>query len=134
MSTRLVVIGNGMAATRLLEELVARDAHRFAITVIGEEAAAGYNRIMLSPWLAGEKSRSELITHPRDWYEQHAITLLSGDPAAAIDINQQCVVTASGVHVARRHAACSGQPARQRFLLSYSRRCPEDAAVCPPRW
>ena len=99
MSTRLVVIGNGMAATRLLEELVARDAHRFAITVIGEEAAAGYNRIMLSPWLAGEKSRSELITHPRDWYEQHAITLLSGDPAAAIDINQQCVVTASGVHV-----------------------------------
>ncbi len=99
MSTRLVIIGNGMAATKLLDELVARDARRFAITVIGEEAAAGYNRIMLSPWLAGEKSRSELITHPRDWYEQHGITLLSGDPAAAIDSDQQCVITASGVRV-----------------------------------
>ena len=98
-SRRLVIIGNGMAATRLLDELVARDARRFAVTVIGEEAAAGYNRIMLSPWLAGEKSRSELITHPRDWYEQHGISLLGGDPAAAIDTDQQCVITESGARI-----------------------------------
>ncbi|MCK5875307.1 MAG: NAD(P)/FAD-dependent oxidoreductase [Alcanivoracaceae bacterium] len=98
-SRRLVIIGNGMAATRLLDELVARDARRFAITVIGEEAAAGYNRIMLSPWLAGEKSRNELITHPRDWYEQHGISLLSGDPAATIDAAQQCVITESGARI-----------------------------------
>ena len=98
-SGRLVIIGNGMAATRLLDELVVRDARRFAITVIGEEAAAGYNRIMLSPWLAGEKSRNELITHPRDWYEQHGISLISGDPAATIDADQQCVITESGSRV-----------------------------------
>jgi len=103
MSTRLVIIGNGMAATKLLEELVARDARRFATTVIGEEAAAGYNRIMLSPWLAGEKSQGELITHPRDWYEQHGITLLSGDPAARIDTAQQCVLTESGARVEWDH-------------------------------
>ena len=99
MSARLVIIGNGMAATKLLEELVARDARRFAITVIGEEAAAGYNRIMLSPWLAGEKSQSDVITHPHDWYQQHGITLLSGDPAAAIDIRNQCVMTQSGARI-----------------------------------
>ena len=100
MSTRrLVIIGNGMAATKLLEELVVRDTRRFAITVIGEEPAAGYNRIMLSPWLAGEKSRNELITHPRDWYQQHGISLLSGDPAAAIDADQRYVMTESGVRV-----------------------------------
>ncbi len=98
-SGRLVIIGNGMAATRLLDELVVRDARRFAITVIGEEAAAGYNRIMLSPWLAGEKSRNELITHARDWYEQHGISLLSGDPAATIDTDQQCVITESGSRI-----------------------------------
>jgi nitrite reductase (NADH) large subunit len=100
MSTqRLVIIGNGMAATRLLDELVAADASRFTITVIGEETAAGYNRIMLSPWLAGEKSRTELVTHPSDWYAQHCITLLGRDPVNAIDAAQQRVVTASGIQI-----------------------------------
>ncbi len=53
---RLVVVGNGMAAMRTVEELLARDPTRYQITVIGAEPHANYNRIMLSSVLAGEKS------------------------------------------------------------------------------
>lgn len=57
MTRRLVVIGNGMAATRLVQRLVERDPARFAITVVGDEPHPAYNRIQLSPLLAGEKRR-----------------------------------------------------------------------------
>jgi nitrite reductase (NADH) large subunit len=93
---RLLIIGNGMAATRLLDELVKRDAHRYAITVIGEEAVAGYNRIMLSPWLAQEKSLPDVITHDAAWYLQHGIALHSGDPVCQLETNQRQAITASG--------------------------------------
>lgn len=56
MTRRLVVIGNGMAATRLVQRLVERDPARFAITVVGDEPHPAYNRIQLSPLLAGENS------------------------------------------------------------------------------
>ena len=52
---RLMIIGNGMAATRLISTLTARAPGRFAITVIGEEPEHAYNRIQLSPVLGGEK-------------------------------------------------------------------------------
>mgnify|MGYP000086537060 FL=1 len=54
MTRRLVVIGNGMAATRLVQRLVERDPAQFAITVVGDEPHPAYNRIQLSPLLAGE--------------------------------------------------------------------------------
>lgn len=57
MTRRLVVIGNGMAATRLVQRLVERYPARFAITVVGDEPHPAYNRIQLSPLLAGEKRR-----------------------------------------------------------------------------
>ncbi len=57
MTRRLVVIGNGMAATRLVQRLVERDPAQFAITVVGDEPHPAYNRIQLSPLLAGEKRR-----------------------------------------------------------------------------
>ena len=53
---RLVIIGNGMAATRLIASLTGRAADRFAITVIGDEPEHAYNRIQLSPVLGGEKT------------------------------------------------------------------------------
>ncbi|OGE59640.1 hypothetical protein BHS30_18875 [Klebsiella pneumoniae] len=56
MTRRLVVIGNGMAATRLVQRLVERYPARFAITVVGDEPHPAYNRIQLSPLLAGEKN------------------------------------------------------------------------------
>lgn len=60
MTRRLVVIGNGMAATRLVQRLVERDPARFAITVVGDEPHPAYNRIQLSPLLAGEKTAAQI--------------------------------------------------------------------------
>ncbi|MFN3712267.1 MAG: NAD(P)/FAD-dependent oxidoreductase [Alcanivoracaceae bacterium] len=95
MTRRLVVIGNGMAATRLVEELLIRGC-RDAITVIGEEPGPGYNRILLSPLLAGEKSAEAIVLHHADWYAEHHIHLHTGDPATALDLHGKEVITASG--------------------------------------
>jgi nitrite reductase (NADH) large subunit len=63
---RLVVIGNGMAGCRAVEEILARDPARFAITIFGAEPRVNYNRIMLSPVLAGEKSFDEIVINTAD--------------------------------------------------------------------
>ncbi|WP_322522249.1 FAD-dependent oxidoreductase [Guyparkeria halophila] len=99
MKPRLVVIGNGMAGARLLEELVARDAGRHAITVFGAEPHGNYNRIMLSPVLAGEKTVAEIMLNPREWYARHDITLHLGDPVVAIDRTRREVTSRAGVTV-----------------------------------
>src|SRR5579875_2726386 len=57
----LVVIGNGMAGCRAVEELLARDAGRYRVTIFGAEPHVNYNRIMLSPVLAGEKTFDEIV-------------------------------------------------------------------------
>jgi nitrite reductase (NADH) large subunit len=82
---RLVVVGNGMAAMRTVEELLSRAPPRYDITVIGAEPHANYNRIMLSSVLAGEKSVDDIVINPRDWYEENGVTLLAGNPVTAID-------------------------------------------------
>src|ERR1700683_5466007 len=82
---RLVVVGNGMAAMRTVEGLLSRSPSRYAITVIGAEPHANYNRIMLSSVLAGEKSLDEIVINPRAWYEDHGLTLRTGNPVTAID-------------------------------------------------
>ncbi len=64
ITRRLVVIGNGMAATRLVQRLVERDPARFAITVVGDEPHPAYNRIQLSPLLAGEKTAAQIPLLP----------------------------------------------------------------------
>ena len=66
MTRRLVVIGNGMAATRLVQRLVERDPAQFAITVVGDEPHPAYNRIQLSPLLAGEKTAAQLPLLPAE--------------------------------------------------------------------
>lgn len=92
----LVVIGHGMAAQRLLQSLTAQPGAAWRITVIGEEPEPAYNRILLSPWLAGEAEDSALPLCPRDWFVQQGIRLLSGDPVTAIHRRQQQVITAAG--------------------------------------
>jgi nitrite reductase (NADH) large subunit len=82
---RLVVIGNGMAGIRTLEEVLARAPQDFAITVFGAEPHGNYNRIMLSPVLAGEKSFADIITHDRAWYDERGIELIAGEPITEID-------------------------------------------------
>ncbi len=93
---KLVVIGNGMAAGRMLEELLARDATRYEIVVFGAEPRVNYNRIMLSPVLAGEKTYEEIVIHDEAWYAQHDVRLLRGENVVAIDRKAKTIATASG--------------------------------------
>ena len=93
---RLVLIGNGMAGIRTLEEILARTPHMFAITVFGAEPHGNYDRIMLSPVLAGEKDFADIVTHDRAWYEDNDIELLAGEPVVSIDRDARVVIGARG--------------------------------------
>ena len=94
---RLVVIGNGMAGCRAVEEVLARDPAAYRITIFGAEPRVNYNRIMLSPVLAGEKAFEDIVINDAGWYADNAITLVSGDPVVAIDRAAQTVTAASGL-------------------------------------
>ena len=80
MNRRLLVIGNGMCSLRLLEELTVVAAGKFEITVIGAEPSPAYNRVLLSPMLAGELATGDVALKPASWYAQNAITLCTGQP------------------------------------------------------
>jgi len=98
-STRLehlLVIGNGMAGCRAVEEILARDPGRYRFTIIGAEPRVNYNRIMLSPLLAGEKSFDEIVINGREWYDAYNIELIAGDPVTAIDRLTRQVFTQGG--------------------------------------
>nr|WP_203330581.1 nitrite reductase large subunit NirB [Rhodovastum atsumiense] len=82
---RLVLVGNGMAGIRTLEEILARAPAAFDITVFGAEPHGNYNRIMLSPVLAGDKSFADIVTHDRPWYAERGIELIAGEAVAEID-------------------------------------------------
>ena len=95
----LVVIGNGMAGCRAVEELLARDPARYRVTIFGAEPHVNYNRIMLSPVLAGEKTFDEIVINRRDWYDGNGITLIAGDPVIAIDRAARTVTSRGGITV-----------------------------------
>lgn len=92
----LVVIGNGMAGCRAVEELIARDPHRYRVTIFGAEPHVNYNRIMLSPVLAGEKTFDEIVINDRAWYAGNGIELIASDPVEAIDCAAKTVTARSG--------------------------------------
>ena len=94
---RLVVIGNGMAGTRAVEDLLDRAPDRYDIVVFGAEKQPSYNRILLSSVLAGEKRIGDIVTHPLGWYEANGVTLIAGDPVAAIDREAKTVRSAGGI-------------------------------------
>ncbi|MBY4898590.1 NAD(P)/FAD-dependent oxidoreductase [Cupriavidus sp. AU9028] len=96
---RLVVVGNGMAGMRTVEELLALAPDLYDITVFGAEPHGNYNRILLSPVLAGEKEVDDIMLHRRAWYEQHGITLFAGEPVVAIDRPRRLVRAQSGREV-----------------------------------
>jgi nitrite reductase (NADH) large subunit len=85
MSEPLVVIGNGMAAARLVEELGRVALGRYSVLVVGAEPHLAYNRILLSSVLAGEMGREETELKPRAWWERQGVTLVYGRKAVAID-------------------------------------------------
>ncbi len=82
---RLVIIGNGLAATRLIESLTDLAPGRYAITVIGDEQMPAYNRIQLSPVLGGEKESAAIRLHDEAWYQQRGVTVLSGERVLAVE-------------------------------------------------
>ena len=82
---RLILVGNGMAGMRTVEEILARAPGRFDITVFGAEPHVNYNRIMLSPVLAGEKRFDEIVINERAWYEANGIELICGEKIVAVD-------------------------------------------------
>ena len=96
---KLVVIGNGMAGMRTVEELHKLAPELYDITVFGAEPHGNYNRILLSPVLAGEKSMADIMLHTREWYAQHGITLHAGDPVVHIDRLKRIVRAQSGLEV-----------------------------------
>ncbi len=92
----LVVIGNGMAGARFVEELGARGAGAFAVTVFGDERGGSYNRIMLSGVLGKHRAAEEIVTHPEAWYGERSFTLRSDTAVARIDRERRVVVAADG--------------------------------------
>ena len=94
---RLVVVGNGMAGMRTVEELLKLDADGHDITVFGSEAHGNYNRILLSPVLAGDKQFADIMLNTREWYESQRIRLHAGDPVVRIDRQRRVVIAQSGL-------------------------------------
>jgi nitrite reductase (NADH) large subunit len=95
----LVVIGNGMAGMRTVEELLKLAPDMYRITVFGAEPHGNYNRILLSPVLAGEKTVDDIMLHTRDWYADNDVTLHAGDPVVRIDRKRRIVHAQSGLAV-----------------------------------
>jgi nitrite reductase (NADH) large subunit len=89
---RLVVVGNGMAAVRTLEHLMQIAPGRHSITVFGAEPHASYNRILLSPVLAGEIEAASIVTHDAAWFARHGIDLRLGRRVEHIDRAHSCVI------------------------------------------
>ena len=99
MSEALVIIGNGMAAAKLVERLSMRALGRYAIAVIGEEPQLAYNRVLLSSVLANEVAQSEIELKPKRWWRDRGVTVLYGHAATAIDRDIRRVKLASGATV-----------------------------------
>ncbi|MES2832639.1 MAG: nitrite reductase large subunit NirB [Pseudomonadota bacterium] len=93
---KLVMVGNGMAGVRTLEELraIAPDLHE--ITVFGAEPYANYNRILLTPVLAGEQTLADIMLNDLDWYAEHGITLHLGKKIVRIDRARRIVTADDG--------------------------------------
>ncbi len=96
MTEALVIIGNGMAAARLVQEIVERAPNRYAITLIGDEAGLAYNRVMLSPVLSGDADAAGLALRPAEWWSEHGVMLITGIAAASVDTAARLVHLADG--------------------------------------
>ena len=111
---KLVLIGNGMAGAKLLEELMISCPEQYDITVFGDEPYGNYNRIMLSPLLAGEKTLDEIMIFDRQWYHEKGIELLAGEEnfIKKIDRVNKRVVTINGkfTHYDRLVIATGSKP------------------------
>ena len=99
MSEPLVIIGNGMAAARLVEELAKRALGRYAIAVIGDEPRLAYNRVLLSSVLAGEATSQEIELRSAAWWRDRGVTVTYGCAANSVDLAARKVHLANGTDV-----------------------------------
>jgi len=93
---KLVLVGNGMAGMRTLEELLKAAPDLYDITVFGDEPHPNYNRIMLSLVLAGEQTVEQIVLNSRDWYAERGITLHTGKRVVKIDRKNRLVEADDG--------------------------------------
>ncbi|SDS04511.1 assimilatory nitrite reductase (NAD(P)H) large subunit precursor [Halopseudomonas xinjiangensis] len=93
---KLVMVGNGMAGVRTLEELIKLTPDLYDITVFGAEPHPNYNRILLSPVLAGEQTFEEIVLNDLDWYRDNGITLHVGRKVVEIDRIRRKVIADDG--------------------------------------
>ena len=114
MSEPLVIVGNGMAAARLVEELSQSALGRYAIAVLGEEPRLAYNRVLLSSVLAGEVASHEIELKPAAWWRQRGVTLKYGARVTEIDVGRRELKIENGESVgfARLVLATGSQPLR----------------------
>jgi len=96
MKEKLVLIGNGMAGVRTLEELIKLAPDEYEITVFGEEPYGNYNRIMLSPVLAGDKTIDEIMLNDDQWYQDNDIKLHKGKKVVEVDRKNRKVTAEDG--------------------------------------
>ncbi len=96
MKPKLVLIGNGMAGIRTIEELLKIAPDMYDITVFGAEPHGNYNRILLSPVLAGEKKFDEILLNNDQWYTDNGIRLHKGKEVVKIDRKKRLVLAADG--------------------------------------
>ena len=89
MSEPLVIVGNGMAAARLVDELTKAALGRYAIAVIGDEPRLAYNRVLLSSVLAGETASHDIELRPAEWWRDRGVTLKYGCVASEIDVGRR---------------------------------------------
>jgi len=89
VSEPLVVVGNGMAAARLVDELAKVALGRYAIAVIGDEPRLAYNRVLLSSVLAGETQSHDIELKPANWWRERGVTLKYGCMATEIDVGRR---------------------------------------------
>ena len=89
MSEPLVIVGNGMAAARLVDELTRVAQGRYAIAVIGDEPRLAYNRVLLSSVLAGETASHDIELRPASWWRDRGVTLKYGCLASEIDVGRR---------------------------------------------
>ena len=96
MKRKLVMIGNGMAGVRCMEEILKRNREAFDITIVGDEPYPNYNRIMLSHVLQGKTEIKDININDWKWYEDNDITLFTGEIVTEIDPEEKEIKTDKG--------------------------------------
>lgn len=99
MAEPLIIVGKGMAATRLVDELSQHALGRYSIAVIGAEPRLAYNRVLLSPLLAGEIAEADIELKPADWWRARGVSTLYGRAVAGIDRATRAVTLEGGLRL-----------------------------------